>query len=190
MIYLIRHGQTDWNVERRLQGQTDIPLNDTGLGQAARNGDQLARLIENPGGFDFVASPMGRTRATMEIIRRQMGLDQASYRLEERLLEISFGDWEGYTFEEIAVESGDMVNEREVRKWYYQPPSGESYQMLCDRVGGWLDEVEGDTVAVCHGGVIRALLHLLDNVNTGEVVKQIIPNDRIFAWHGDRGEWI
>ena len=190
MIYLIRHGQTDWNVERRLQGQTNIPLNNTGRDQAARNGDQLARLISKPEKFDFVASPLGRVRETMEIIRRQLGLDPASYRLDERLREISFGDWEGYTFEEIAVESGDMVNEREVRKWHYQPPNGESYQMLCERVGGWLGEVEIDTVAVCHGGVIRALLHLLDNASTDEVVKQIIPNDRIFAWHGNRGEWI
>ncbi len=190
MIYLIRHGQTDWNAEQRLQGQKDIPLNDLGREQAARNGVKLSKLLANPQDFDFVASPLGRTRETMEIIRGRMGLDPTKYRKDERLLEISFGDWEGYTFEEIRVESNDAVDERQVRKWDYQQPNGESYKMLCDRISIWLNSVDQDTVAVCHGGVIRTLLHLLEGVPANTIVKKIIPQDEFYIWHGDRGEWV
>ncbi len=189
MFYLIRHGQTDWNAERRLQGQKDIPLNDLGRKQAARNGDRLAALIGDPQRYDFVASPLGRTRETMEIVRHQMGLEPEDYRTDNRLLEISFGDWEGFTFDEIRIDSNDAVEERHVRKWDFLQPNGESYQILCDRVEGWLSQVEKDTVVVCHGGVIRALLHLLEGTSTNEIVKMIVPQDQLWVWDGKRGIW-
>jgi broad specificity phosphatase PhoE len=72
LIYVIRHGQTDWNAERRLQGQKDIPLNAIGREQARQNGIDLAEILKIEAiPFDFVASPLGRTRATMEIMRRR-----------------------------------------------------------------------------------------------------------------------
>ena len=74
LIYLIRHGQTDWNAEGRLQGQADTGLNDTGRAQATRNGEFLAGLVADPAAFDFVASPLSRTRETMERVRAAMGL--------------------------------------------------------------------------------------------------------------------
>src|SRR5690606_32233692 len=76
-IYLVRHGQTDWNAEYRLQGQADTDLNETGRAQAGRNGRRLAGLVADPAGFDFVSSPMRRTRETMERLRAAMGLDPA-----------------------------------------------------------------------------------------------------------------
>ncbi|MEO1066982.1 MAG: histidine phosphatase family protein, partial [Pseudomonadota bacterium] len=86
LIYFIRHGQTDWNAEARFQGQQDIPLNDLGRDQARRNGTTLRDLID-PADFDFVASPLSRTRDTMEIVRRAMGLDPMTYAMDERLRE-------------------------------------------------------------------------------------------------------
>ena len=61
-IYFLRHGQTNWNVELRLQGQQDIPINETGREQARKNGRGLANLLDDPARFRFIASPLGRTR--------------------------------------------------------------------------------------------------------------------------------
>jgi broad specificity phosphatase PhoE len=74
LIYFVRHGQTPWNAEQRLQGQADIDINAVGREQADRNGRRLAELIPDPAVFDFVASPMRRTRETMERARAAMGL--------------------------------------------------------------------------------------------------------------------
>jgi probable phosphoglycerate mutase len=92
-VYVVRHGQTDWNAELRLQGQADIDLNALGREQAAANGRALAGLIGDAAGYDFVASPMARTRHTMELLRGAMGLDPMAYRMDERLKELNFGDW-------------------------------------------------------------------------------------------------
>jgi broad specificity phosphatase PhoE len=74
-IYFIRHGETDWNKIQRYQGQTDIPLNDTGRAQAARNGRVLGEVIgAGKAQVDFVASPLERATETMEIVRANMGL--------------------------------------------------------------------------------------------------------------------
>ncbi|RYE75137.1 MAG: histidine phosphatase family protein, partial [Hyphomicrobiales bacterium] len=100
LIYMIRHGQTDWNAEIRLQGQKDIPLNDTGRNQARGNGRALADILGTQAiAFDYVASPLGRTRETMELLRGAMGLAPEAYRTDDRLKEVSFGDWEGFTLE-------------------------------------------------------------------------------------------
>ena len=110
LIYMIRHGQTAWNAEGRLQGQKDIPLNYTGRAQAAGNGHALKALLGAAvSDFDFVASPLGRTRETMEILRRAMGLDPLAYRTDKRLVEVSFGDWEGHTLEELMAMTPDRV---------------------------------------------------------------------------------
>jgi broad specificity phosphatase PhoE len=190
MMYLVRHGQTDWNAELRLQGQKDIPLNDTGRTQAARNGRELAKLIDAPDQFDFVASPLGRTRETMEIILAQFGLSKERYRRDVGVIEITFGDWEGYTFEELRVENNDAVEERLANKWNFVQPNGESYQMMCDRVAVWLKTVTRDTVVVCHGGTIRALMVLLTNMPTAQAAELSIPQDRIYQWDGRQGSWI
>ncbi len=101
-IYLIRHGQTDWNAEGRFQGQHDIPLNETGRRQASRNGVLLQSLIgDRVDDFTFVCSPMTRTRQTMELVRGAMGRDPSAYATNDALVELSFGDWEGHTLAEL-----------------------------------------------------------------------------------------
>ncbi|HEV7284349.1 MAG TPA: histidine phosphatase family protein, partial [Kaistia sp.] len=137
-LIFIRHGETDWNAEGRFQGQRDIPLNAHGRNQAQRNGRALAEQMPEAAGFDFVASPLERTRQTMEIARSAMGLDPSGYRLDPILKEITFGRWEGYTAPELMQRWPDLVAERDVDKWGFQPPQGESYAMLSVRIGTWL----------------------------------------------------
>jgi probable phosphoglycerate mutase len=109
LVYFVRHGQTDWNAENRLQGQADIELNALGREQATQNGRKLAGLIPDPQAFDFVASPMKRTRATMELVRAAMGLDPYAYRTDPRLVEVNFGDWQGFTYAASAASTNGIT---------------------------------------------------------------------------------
>lgn len=181
LIYVIRHGQTDWNAEGRLQGQKDIPINALGQAQATRNGEALREIIGAADGYDFVASPLGRTRETMERIRAAMGLDPKAYRLDDRLKELSFGDWEGFTTAEIKATDRERIRERSRQKWGFIPPGedAESYEILSWRVGAWLSSVNQPTVCVSHGGVVRSLFRIVGNVDEDEASNMPIHQDRI-----------
>ena len=164
LFYFMRHGETDWNVEGRLQGQRDTPLNAVGYRQAAAAGgilrDQLARNGCNPRAFDYVASPLVRARKTMELVRAELGLDVAGYRVEARLAELAFGRWEGLTFAELKRNPADVqaLATREHDRWGFRAPGGESYADLLARVRQWQKTVARDTIVVAHGGVARTLI--------------------------------
>ncbi|GAA0778199.1 histidine phosphatase family protein [Roseibium denhamense] len=185
-LIFIRHGQTDWNAEGRMQGQRDIPLNDIGRGQASGNGAKLKDFLREQGltdsDLDFVSSPLGRTRSTMELLRSAMGLPPGHYRLDDRLKEITFGDWEGFTFDDLADEEQELIAARRADKWGFTPPNGESYRMLASRIGGWLKSVQTPTVVVSHGGVFRVLRGLLEGGATVDVPKLDVPQDKVFVW--------
>jgi probable phosphoglycerate mutase len=164
LLYFVRHGETDWNVERRLQGQHDIPLNALGHKQALHCGELLRALFDcdgrAPDAFDFVASPLTRARVSMELMRGALGLDPHRYRVDARLAELSFGRWEGFTFAQLKASEADRraLGTREHDKWSFTPPGGESYADLLVRVREWHATVAGDTVVVAHGGVARTLI--------------------------------
>src|SRR3954447_15339408 len=161
-IYYMRHGETDWNVEGRLQGGIDTPLNALGLGQAAHAGRVLADLLARQGldasSFAFVASPLQRARVTMEIVRAELGLLAGGYALDDRLREIGYGHWEGSTLAQAKVSHPELYASRERDKWGALPPSGESYASVELRMRDWYDALQTDTVAVAHGGTARALM--------------------------------
>src|ERR1700710_2260859 len=98
-IYYIRHGETEWNADGRLQGNQDIPLNDLGRIQATHAGSILADLFARDGraasGLLFVATPLARARLTMELLRTALKLPPQDYTLDDRLREIGYGHWEG-----------------------------------------------------------------------------------------------
>lgn len=193
LIYAIRHGQTDWNVSERLQGAQDIPLNATGRAQAASNGRHLAQVLgEQAPRFDFVASPLTRTRQTMELVRAALGLVPTDFRTDDRLIELSFGTWEGRTLDEVAETEPERVREREQDKWAFLPPGerAESYAMLARRVDGWLRSVERDTVCICHGGVLRSLFYLVAGVPGDEAAIVDTPQDRILKIENGRLDWL
>src|SRR5688500_20376364 len=102
---------------------------------------------------------MTRTRETMEILRRTLGLHPESYKLDERLVEITFGSWEGMTWKEVRKAEPSLAALREQDKWHYAPPGGgESYAMLVDRTRPALDDITRVTVVVARGGGDRAFL--------------------------------
>ncbi|BCH18354.1 histidine phosphatase family protein [Mesorhizobium sp. L-2-11] len=192
LVYIARHGQTVWNAESRLQGQADTDLNPLGREQATRNGRRLAEFVHNPEDFDFVASPMRRTRETMERIRMAMGLDPQAYRTDPRLVEMSFGDWQGFTFPELEARHFGSARERRLDKWNFLPPGegAESYQMLLERVKPWFDALDRQTVCVTHGGVVRALFRMVLGMPEKEAARLNVPHDRLLRLEGRRLEWL
>lgn len=194
LLYVIRHGQTDWNAEGRLQGQTDIALNETGRLQATGNGEALKQLIGAAEGFRFVASPLSRTRETMERLRTAMGLDPAGYDTDPRLVELSFGAWEGHTLKEVKQFAPEKLKERALDKWSFIPPGekAESYEILCWRIGSWLQSLDRPTVCVSHGGVIRSIFRLVGSMAEDEAASIAIPQDKILRVDQEnrRVEWL
>ena len=193
-IYHIRHGQTDWNLAGRLQGSQDIPLNATGRAQADANGLALAAHFRaagvDPTAFAYVASPLRRTRETMERVRAGLRLEPGIYEIVPGLREVSFGAYEGKTYDDIArvapADHAEIVRD----KWHFLPPDGESYVMLAERVGRWLATTSGDMVIVSHGGVFRALRWVIERREDPDLAHLLVPQDRIFVWRDRHGSWL
>src|SRR5262245_14560430 len=164
VLYYVRHGETEWNRDGRLQGQQDSVLTARGRAQAVQSAEILRDLVTRDGGdiaaLDFVASPLGRARTTMEILRATLGLDPADYRTDGRLAELAFGRWEGVAYPKLLAHEGEALAARERDKWNFAPPGGESYVDLMARLGAWHATVRRATVVVAHGGTARALVAL------------------------------
>jgi broad specificity phosphatase PhoE len=164
-IYYIRHGETEWNAKGRLQGTRDIPLNELGRKQAAGAGAILANLFardwRSEQALAFVASPLGRARSTMELVRGSLRLPPGDYAIDDRLREIGYGDWEGSTLAQMQALDPDLFARRQAEKWTVSPPGGESYVAVQARVSDWYRQLTADTVAVAHGGTARALMVVL-----------------------------
>jgi probable phosphoglycerate mutase len=192
VIYFIRHGETDWNVERRMQGQLEVPINANGRRQAARNGRTLQEAIGDGAGFDFVASPQLRTRQTIEIVRAEMDLDPAAYRTDDRLREIHKGDWQGLLWPEICERFPDAVAAYEQDRWNVTPPGAgaESFAALHERVCAWLTDVAADTVVVSHGGPMRCIRRCLLGLDDATTLTLPVPQDMILGINGRTLEWI
>ena len=188
-LYFIRHGETDWNAEARLQGQRDVPLNDFGRVQAEEVGAKLRGLVLHSEDLDYVASPLSRTRETMALIREAIGLHPTAYRTDERLRELTFGTWEGLTWKEVRTRDPKGAQAREKDKWSFAPPGGESYAMLAKRVAPIVADLTRDTVIVSHGGVARVLLALRCAVPHREAPVMDIWQGKVLVIADGRHEW-
>ncbi len=155
-LFLIRHGETAWNAIKRLQGHSDIPLNENGRAQARRHGAKLAGLIDQPERWHFVASPLMRASETMAIIRDCMGLPRDEFATSQDLIELYYGAWEGKSWEELAGETPALIKERFRNPWdTVAPGGGESHDEMQARVVAWYEALPALTVAVTHSGPTR-----------------------------------
>lgn len=190
LVYFVRHGQTSWNAEGRLQGQAETDVTAKGHAQVERNGRKMHEILPDSTGFDFVASPMRRTRDTMERVRKAMGLDPSDYRTDPRLMEVSFGDWQGHTYTELEAIQPGAMKMRSRDKWNFVPPNGESYQILLERVRPWIAAVTRQTVCVTHGGVLRTLFRMIESVSERSAARLEIHQDKILRLQAGRLTWI
>ncbi len=160
-ILLLRHGETLWNREGRMQGWRDSPLTLKGIAQARACGLRLRELL-GPGlpGHRIVSSPLGRAWQTAVLVAETCGCDPRAIRHEPLLREISWGAWDGMTAAEIAARDPERWRQR-LRSGFAEPPpdGGESPGQLYDRACRWLASLSPGTklVAVAHGGLGRML---------------------------------
>ncbi len=171
-ILFLRHGPTDWNAEGRVQGQTDVPLNDTGR-QSVR-GWQLPRYTA---GWEWHSSPLRRAVETATLL----GADPARLHFDDRLKEVNWGDWEGAILKKLRAEQGEVMRRIEARGLDMAAPNGETQRQLTERLAGWLAEAAGrnrDICAVCHAGVLRAAY----TIATGWDMHRAAPLESGHAW--------
>jgi len=204
-LYLLRHGETDWNVQKRLQGRTDTQLNDNGRAQAKRHGIQLgtelAKLFQNSplntldlkselNDWYFVSSPLKRCLETMEILLASLDLPNQTYDVSEQLLEISFGEWEGKSWDELRVAVPDLVQARFDNPWDICGPQGETYTELKSRVLNWYKSLPAKTIAVTHSGPSRIVRDLVSPVKRDKILSLTSPQDRFLAITQKGYDWV
>lgn len=159
-LYLLRHGQTDWNRDRRVQGQQESQLTELGQMQARAQGRILARL-DLPDEVAVFASPLKRTRQTAALALGPLGFEPE---FDDRLKEVAMGAWEGRMWDDLLAEQGGQFDDRTVFDLCVGSP-GESLDMLAERIGDFLSGLTRPTVIVSHGialSVLRGLVLGLD----------------------------
>jgi probable phosphoglycerate mutase len=182
-VFFVRHGETDWNAERRFQGLSDIPLNDKGREQARANGAALAARVGDPSALACFASPLSRATETLELMRASFGAPPKRYRIDDRLIEIDLGRWNGRTYDEIAREEPDEMARREGDKWDYAAHGGESYAAAAARVRDFLHaiaDLRAPMLIVGHGASGRILRAFLIGEKRDRAPHLPAPQDCVF----------
>jgi len=156
-LFLIRHGQTSWNVEGRYQGSCDIELNNTGIQQAELASEYFSRVKFS----NIYSSPLKRTMETANIIN---GRSEEGIETSDNLKEVDFGKWEGLKFDQINKDYNEDYQKWMEDPYNNHPTGGESFKELTDRTTSAIDSIvakneDGSSVAIItHGGVILSLL--------------------------------
>lgn len=178
-LYLVRHGQTEFNAAGRYQGRLDSPLTALGRSQARRVGELLATLVAP--GTRLVSSPLGRALATAGIIAQAAGLPAPE--TDARLMEVSLGSWDGMTDEDIEVAFPGARAGTDRWNWHFASADGETYEQLAARTGEWLAEAVASAsplVAVSHGVTGRVIRGLHAGLPREEALKLDVPQDAVF----------
>jgi broad specificity phosphatase PhoE len=180
-IYFVHHGETEWNRAGRFQGRHDSPLTPEGRRQAMRVASLLARELPPPRQVALVTSPLGRAMTTAGIIADALDLPIVS---DNRLSELSLGDWEGLTREEIEARSGTPLAGASRFDWYLRVPGAEDVAAVLARLREWLAERRETTIAVGHGVSGRLLRGLYAGLDRDAAVKQPVVRDGVFKLAG------
>lgn len=181
MIYLVRHGQTQFNVERRMQGSLDSPLTGLGHEQARAVAAFLAREIPDRAGWRLVSSPQPRAWKTAEYIAEALGLERES---EPRLRELSTGAFEGRFRDEIIAGLPQSLH----AEWAFHGDGGERYEDIVARVDGWMHDLppepERRIVAVCHGITGRLIRARYQSLGRETLLALEAPQDAVYRLYG------
>lgn len=186
MIYLVRHGETEWNAAGRFQGAKDSPLTARGLAQADAIGRLLARLTASEPILRAHVSPLGRAGQTAEAIHRRRPLDR---RVEPRLAEVTLGSWDGMTDFEIEAEHPGRLDGADAFDWYFRSPDGEAAAKVVARVADWLSTVDGPVLAISHGLTGRIVRGVYAGLDIDAMLRLDVPQDGVFVLDGGRVEF-
>ena len=180
-LILVRHGETDWNAEGRIQGMLDVPLNALGMQQAALVAAELARSIDMA---DMVSSDLVRTRETTAPIAEATGFEP---RFDARIRERHFGVWQGKTYEEWRVQDAVGMARYNAGDPDYGPEGGETASQFLKRcVDAVTDLVLGSKekslILVTHGGVVSSMVRHAQGLNPQSARTWSVPNASISVW--------
>ncbi|HKH68249.1 MAG TPA: histidine phosphatase family protein [Reyranella sp.] len=185
LIYLVRHGETVWNQAGRQQGQLDSPLTANGVEQARAAGRFLQRILPDELDVVLETSPLGRARATAELIAVELGIADRNIRSSPLLMEHALGAWEGLTYVEIDDRFPGVRQAREADKWRYVIAGGESYALASERAKRWLAGCAAAlTVAVTHEMMSRAIQGAYASLSPAETLARSHPQDRLYRLDG------
>lgn len=177
-LFILRHGQTEWNASGRMQGRLDSALTATGRAQADAHGKTLRSL----GGVEAViASPLGRTRETAAIVNTHL---QAPVEFEPALMERDCGLWSGLVAAEIEASYPDSWRARSEDPYFHRPPGGENHADMGDRVCGFLTDLvrrpEDRLALVTHGIMSRVILGHFLGLPPDETARVRHPNELFY----------
>jgi probable phosphoglycerate mutase len=170
-LYVVRHGETEYNVAGCASGHDDSPLTENGQTHARDNGRTLRAVAGDLGALDFYASPLHRTCCTMELLREAAGLPATGYRADRRLMEGDLGDhtlMPAHEMLRLGRESADP--------WNYPRPGGESLAIIHARAGRFLNTLTRDSVIVTHAGTAVVLRAHYLNLSPDEALGYHMPN--------------
>jgi len=185
VFYLTLHGETEWNRERRFQGQLDSRLTEHGVEQARLMGVTLRGLLGDSTGYAVVSSPLGRARRTAEIICEVLGIEARQIETDTRLAEIDLGSWAGLTRGEVEARWPRPLDGAGRYDWYFRSPDGETLDDLTTRVRQWLADIDrrGRIVAISHGVTSRLLRGLYGGIEMSEALTLEVSRDVVFRLH-------
>ncbi|MDG2286450.1 MAG: histidine phosphatase family protein [Alphaproteobacteria bacterium] len=181
-LYLLRHGETIWNRAKRLQGHRDTPLTLKGVQQAEAMGQALAAELKGEAPAVFFGSPLGRTKQTAAIVADLIGFDPESIAHDDRLMEVTFGIWDGLNIEELRANHNEAWQSRLADRWRFIPPGGESYLQVGERVGAFIADLpsENPIVVVAHGAHNRVFRGLWRGLEPDEFLGLDEPQDGFY----------
>jgi len=183
-LFLIRHGQTDWNLKGKIQGSCDIELNNTGIKQAKELSN---KILEEPYKLSKIySSPQRRAVKTAEILSHATNLD---YIPIEGLEEMNLGEWEGLSWGEVKEKYPTEYEQWYINRRYTKPPKGESYQDMLERVLPAIHKIIKanceDVVVVTHSAVIMSIQCYITNTSFDEMMKFKTDNTSITEINSD-----
>ncbi|WP_419240565.1 histidine phosphatase family protein [Photobacterium leiognathi] len=184
-IFLLRHGQTTFNAQQRLQGHCNSELTALGQNQASTIGASLSKKIGNINQWTVYSSPLGRALETAKIVCEQLGIDSDNIVTDERLKEFNLGDWETCFIPDLVKQNPKLLNHRD---WYLSAPHCESYELVVNRVKDFLaDNAVPDHVIVISHGLTGAVFRgVYAAMSYSETFEQDLPQNAYFLLADDK----
>lgn len=187
VLYLVRHGESEWNRIGRIQGRRDSLLTGTGRVQAAALGRMLRELLPDPG-IDVVASPLGRAFETATIIADALGRGAGDVQVDERLIDFNVGILSGYPgWDAVAAEHPELARLRLEDPVRFHPPGGESGADVLARARDFLDVREAtgrDALVVCHGVINKFIRAAARGVTGAGIIALGEDQDTVYRLEG------
>ena len=184
-LFFARHGETIANRQGRFQGRTiDTALTSLGIEQARTIARIMQRNVDDLSRFSRISSSLPRARHTMEIVLSTLGLRSDSYAIDDRIIEIDLGAWDGLTKQEARALNPVAYDARDADKWNVRSTdSRENYSDVARRATSWICDLKTDTFAISHGAFTRILRGLLAGASWQEMSALDEPQGCVFRAH-------